>query len=272
MKKKYRRAIGAAALLCLAAVTVWCGLSVETEDWIIPSDRLPEAFDGLRVTLLTDVHGTKRTQPLLDGVRASRPNLIALSGDLVDEFTDLSMLEPLLTGLVQLAPVYYVTGNHEWARTDTEDVLKRIEACGVTVLRNEYVRLTREGQSVVLLGIEDKNAYADMETPAQVMERVRSEQGEDAYVLTLYHRNDSLELWSELEADTVLAGHGHGGLVRLPLVGGLLGVDRKLFPDDCEGLYEKGRTTLAVSRGAGGARLWNRPHIPTIVLKQAPQA
>lgn len=272
MKMNRRRAAGLAALLTLTAVTAWCGLSVETEDWTVVSDRLPEAFDGLRITLLTDIHGTNRIEPLLEATAASKPDLIAISGDLVDEFTDLSMLKPLLNGLVKLAPVYYVTGNHEWARDDTEDVLKTVAACGVTVLRNDWVLLTKEGQSLVLLGIEDKNAYADMETPAQVMERIRSEQGEAACVVTLYHRNDSLDLWAELGADTVLAGHGHGGVVRLPLVGGLLGVDRTLFPDNCEGLYRKGNTTLAVSRGAGGARLWNRPHIPTVVLRKSPDA
>lgn len=275
MKRKKRRIMRLLTVAALLAVTLWCGLALETEDWTVASDRLPEAFDGLRVTLLTDVHGMqygKDNCRLIGAVKASRPDLIAISGDLVDEFSDLDRLEPLLEGLTALAPVYYVTGNHEWARDDTEQVLQRIAACGVIVLRNEYILLTRGSDSIVLLGIEDKNGYADMKTPAQCMDQVRTEQGEDAYVLTLYHRNDSLELWTELGADMVLAGHGHGGLVRLPFVGGLLGVDREFFPDNCEGLYTQGRTTLAVSRGAGGVRLWNRPHIPTLVLTCAPEA
>lgn len=267
MGKKLRRVALPVAALCLAAVSLFCALSIHTEDWTVRSTRLPAAFDGLRITLLTDVHGSKRTEPLLEAVAGSKPDLIALSGDLVDEFSDLSMLEPLLTGLTEIAPVYYVTGNHEWARKDTETVLKAIAACGVTVLRNEHLLLTREGQSIALVGIEDKNAYADMKTPAQVMEQVPPE----VFSLVLYHRNDSLDLWAGLDADVVLAGHGHGGLIRLPLVGGLLGVDRTLFPDDCEGLYEKNGTVLAVSRGAGGVRLWNRLHIPTIVLRTGPE-
>ena len=267
MGKKLRRAVLPAAVLCLAAVSLFCALSIHTEDWTVRSTRLPAAFDGLRITLLTDVHGSKRTEPLVEAVAGSNPDLIAISGDLVDEFSDLAMLEPLLTGLAEIAPVYYVTGNHEWARKDTETVLKTIAACGVTVLRNEHLLLTREDQSVALVGIEDKNAYADMKTPAQVMGQVP--QGE--FSLVLYHRNDSLDLWAGLEADVVLAGHGHGGLIRLPWIGGLLGVDRTLFPDDCEGLYEKNGTVLAVSRGAGGMRLWNRPHIPTIVLRRSPE-
>lgn len=268
MGKKRKKSVLALALAAVLA-TVYCNFSLDLEDWTVSSPRLPAAFDGLRVTLLTDLHGAEYGQGsrrLLEAVAKSDPDLIAISGDLADEATNLDMLDPLLQGLVQLAPTYYVTGNHEWVRKDTEAVLAQIAACGVTVLRNDYVVLDREDQSLVLAGTEDPNGYADMEAPAHFMERIRQEQGEDAYILMLYHRNDSLDLWAELGADLVLAGHGHGGVIRLPFVGGLLGVDRRLFPDNCEGLYTKGRTTLAVSRGAGGLRFWNRPHLPTVVL------
>lgn len=268
MSKKRKKSVLALALAAVLA-TVYCNFSLDLEDWIVSSPRLPAAFDGLRVTLLTDLHGAEYgqdSQRLLDAVAKSRPDLIAISGDLADEATNPDMLDPLLKGLVRLAPTYYVTGNHEWVRRDTEALLDRIAGNGVTVLRNEYVVLERDGQSLVLAGTEDPNGYADMETPAHFMARIRAEQGEDAYVLMLCHRNDSLEMWAELGPDLVLAGHGHGGVIRLPFMGGLLGVDRRLFPDNCEGLYTKSRTTLAVSRGAGGLRLWNRPHLPTVVL------
>ena len=265
-----KRKLFAAAALAAVLAALYCNYAIDPEDWTVSSARLPAAFDGLRVTLLTDVHrsefGTGSAR-LLDAVAESAPDLIAVSGDLADEVTDRSMLEPLLTGLVQIAPTYYVTGNHEWGRDDTEDLLTQIAACGVTVLHNGYVLLEREGQTLVLAGAEDPNGYRDQETPEELTARIRSEVGGDPYILMLYHRNDSLDLWSGLEVDLVLAGHGHGGGVRLPVVGGLLGVDRRLFPDNCEGLYTAGRTTLAVSRGLGGARLWNRPHLPTIVLR-----
>lgn len=273
MTKKRRKTWMALALAAILA-TLYCNYALDLEDWTVCSPLLPTAFDGLRVTLLTDLHGAeygKNSERLLDAVARSAPDLIAISGDLADEYTDLEMLDPLLKGLTALAPTYYVTGNHEWVRDDTEILLDRIAACGVTVLRNDYVVLTREGQSMVLAGTEDPNGYADMETPEHLMERIRAGQGEDAYVLMLYHRNDSLEMWSALGADLVLAGHGHGGVIRLPFVGGLLGVDRRLFPDNCEGLYTQGRTTLAVSRGLGGVRLWNRPHLPTVVLTREGQ-
>ena len=112
-------------------------------------------------------------------------------------------------------------------------------------------------------------AYADMEQPADLTARIRQEVGGDPYMVMLYHRNDSLPLWTPLQPDLVLAGHGHGGVIRLPFIGAVLGVDRRLFPDNAEGLYQAGRTTLAVSRGLGGARLWNPPHLPTVVLQHS---
>lgn len=268
MTKKKRRLLLLAALAAVVASALYHG-TLDPETWHVTSDRLPPAFEGLRVTLLTDLHGASfgpDHQLLLQTVAAQQPDLIAICGDLADERTPREMLPALLTGLTEIAPTYYVTGNHEWVREDTEALLQEIAGYDVGVLRNDYLLLERGGETIVLAGTEDPNAYRDMETPEGLVSRIRAEVPGDPYILMLYHRNNSLALWSELGVDLVLAGHGHGGVIRLPWVGGLLGVDRQFFPKDCEGLYQAGRTTLAVSRGLGGVRLFNRPHLPTLVL------
>lgn len=268
MKKRKR---WAAAILFGVLAAVYCNCSVETEEWVIYSDRLPEAFHDLRIALVTDIHGGQLgpdNATLLENVRSAKPDYIAISGDVVDEDSDLSMLEPLLNGLTAIAPTCYVTGNHEWRIAHTESLLQRIADCGVTVLQNDYLLLEKDGRSMVLAGAEDPNGYADMETPTDFITRIREEVPNDPYITLLYHRNDAMPLWNELEVDLVLSGHGHGGVIRLPFVGGLLGVDRRFFPKNAEGLYIHGRTTSAVSRGLGGIRLWNRPHLPVIVLKK----
>ena len=267
MKKIFKRLVFLLAALVL--LQIWCGQTIRQELWVVKSSQLPEAFEDLRITLLTDIHGKafgKDSEKLIAAVAQAQPDLIAISGDIVDRYSTTDNLRSLLTGLVKLAPVFYVTGNHEWDRDDTEQVLKIIRDCGVSVLRNEFVTMKQDGQTMVIAGAEDPNGYADQMTPEELVEDVRGELG-DPYILMLYHRNDSLELWSQLGVDLVLAGHGHGGVIRLPVVGGLLGVDRKLFPKDCEGLYQNGRTTLAVSCGLAGVRLWNRPHLPTLILE-----
>lgn len=269
MKKSFRR--WATAVFIGVVAAVYCNFAIETEEWIVASNRLPEAFDGLRIALLTDIHGGQLgpdSSTLLAEVRKAAPDYIALSGDLVDEDSDLSMLEPLLKGLTAIAPTCYVTGNHEWRMDDPEGVFAKIAAGGVSVLRNDYLLLEKEGNTMVLAGAEDPNGYADMETPADFVARIREEVPGAPYIALLYHRNDALPQWAELEIDLVLSGHGHGGVIRLPIIGGLLGADRRLLPDNDEGLYFLDRTTMAVSRGLGGVRLWNRPHLPIIVLKK----
>lgn len=272
MKKNRKKHMLAAALLA-ALASVHAGCTVEVEEWFVYSRRLPTAFDGFRIVLLTDLHGTEfgpGSSRLLEAVELAMPDLIAISGDLADEATKTAMLEPLLQGLCAIAPTCFVTGNHEWVREDTEQLLAQLQAWGVTVLRNDFFTISRGESSVTVVGAEDPNGYADMEQPAELMARLRQAKGEMAFTVVLYHRNDALELWAQLGADVVLSGHGHGGVIRLPLVGALVGVDRKLFPKNAEGLYTSGDTTLAVSRGLGGVRLLNRPHLPVIILRSQP--
>ncbi|MBP3634043.1 MAG: metallophosphoesterase [Oscillospiraceae bacterium] len=267
--KKIRKKVTAMALAAVL-IQVWCNAQFHLEDWQVPSARLPDAFDGFRITLLTDIHGAKFGEDsarLLEAVTLSKPDLIAISGDIADRWSDLEILPPMLKGLSDIAPAVYVTGNHEWSCKDTEGMLKTIESCGVTVLRGDWYALSKDGQSIIIAGAEDPNGYADQTTPAQLMEDIRAQIPEDPYVVLLYHRNDEPEAVLPSAPDLVLSGHGHGGVVRLPVLGGLIGTDRTLLPRDCEGLYVTGRTTQAVSRGLAGVRVWNRPHLPTIVLR-----
>lgn len=266
MKKRY---LWAALVLIILLVTVYCNFALEVEEWTVRSNRLPEAFSGLRIALVTDIHGGQfgpNSKTLIEKVRGTNPDYIAISGDLVDEDSDLSMLEPLLNGLTEIAPVLYVTGNHEWKTEDPEALFQRIADCGVTVFRNDYLLLEKDGQTMILAGVEDRNGYADSETQVEFVARIREEVPDDPYIAMLSHRNTDLNLWSALEVDLVMSGHGHGGVIRLPFIGGLLGVDHRPFPNDAEGLYYNDPTILAVSRGIGGVRLWNRPHLPVIVL------
>ena len=268
---KKRKKLMTAAAATLAAVTVFTHISIETEDWVVESDRIPAAFDGLRITLLADFHGAELGADngrLLAAVAGSNPDLIVISGDLVHRDSDLAMLPALLSGLTALAPTYFATGNHEWTLFDTEGMLAQVEALGVTVLGNDYRVLERDGEKLVLAGVHDPNAYADMERPADLVKRIRKEVGGDPYLIMLAHRNDMMTLWAPTKTDLVLSGHGHGGVIRLPGLGGLLSVNRTFFPQDAEGLRSRDRTTVAVTRGVGGVRLWNRPHVPTVVLKK----
>lgn len=272
--KKIRRLLALLALFALAAGFVyWQNFTLQVEPVELFFESLPPQFDGLRVAELSDLHGRsfgKNNVRLLRTLQKARPDMICICGDLFDEKTDLTMLEPLLTGLTDIAPVYYVTGNHEWQVKNLREILQKMRAWGVTVLENEGRVLSRGGAEMVVAGVHDPCGPYDMKTPAALVRELRSAQGND-FILMLSHRNDELTMWSQLGVQLVLSGHCHGGVVRLPFVGGVFGTRRELFPEYDAGVYRQDGTTLFVSRGLGYTnvhfRLFNRPHVPIMILK-----
>ena len=267
------------AALLAAGFLLWGNCSLQTTETALVSPALPPAFDGLRIVELADLHGRvfgRGSRRLLAAVRRAEPDLICIDGDLFDERTDLAMLPPLLRGLCAIAPVYYVTGNHEWRVPGLRGILAQMRACGVTVLQDDWRVLRRGEDALIVAGTDDPCGPAERKTPAELIADIRAEAGEAAFLLLLAHRNDQLPQWSALGVQAVLAGHCHGGVVRLPFVGGLFGTDRRLFPAWDAGLYRQGETALYVSRGLGYTnvhfRLFNRPEVAVIVLRRGSPA
>lgn len=265
--------------LLAAGFLLWGNCSLQTAETALVSPALPPAFDGLRIVELADLHGRvfgRGSRRLLAAVRRAEPDLICIDGDLFDEHTDLAMLPPLLRGLCAIAPVYYVTGNHEWRVPGLRGILAQMRACGVTVLQDDWRVLRRGEDALIVAGTDDPCGPAERKTPAELIADIRAEAGEAAFLLLLTHRNDQLPQWSALGVQAVLAGHCHGGVVRLPFVGGLFGTDRRLFPAWDAGLYRQGETVLYVSRGLGYTnvhfRLFNRPEVAVIVLRRGSPA
>ena len=273
-------------LPALAALTAagWLGNSaIVTREYTITSRRLPEAFSGMRIVQISDLHGKrfgKDDARLLRAVRQARPDLIALTGDFADELTELSALEPLLEGLKALAPVFYVTGNHEWVMDGAQrrELFALLDGCGVVRLRNSWRVLKSGGCRIVLAGVNDPNGPADQKTPEALVAEIRAAEGGDAFILMLAHRNDQLARWAALGVDAVLAGHAHGGIVRLPGIGPVFGTHYEFFPEFTSGLYTQDGTQLLVSRGLGAShrlplRIGNPPELPVLILRaERPEA
>ena len=141
---------------------------------------------------------------------------------------------------------------------------------GVAVLSNRFTALERNGDTVVLAGIDDPNGYADQKTPEQLAAEVYAQWGDPFWVL-LAHRNDRFaSQYSLLGADLVVSGHAHGGIIRLPFTDGLISHDFQLFPSYTAGLYRENGSDLFVTRGLGNSgpsfRLFNRPEVAILTL------
>ena len=160
------------AALTLAGAGLWWGnYTLSVEEYAFSSSRLPPGWDGGRLVVLSDLHGRqfgRDNRCLAAAVEAAHPDVIALVGDFVDEWTDPAYLRPLLERLTALAPCYFVSGNHEWAAGKMQETAALLADCGVTWLHNDFVTLQRGGDSLLLAGIDDPNGYADQKTPEEL--------------------------------------------------------------------------------------------------------
>lgn len=261
-------------ILFLGVFLLWQNFSVEDTEELLSCPTLPEAFEALRIAQISDLHGRELGRDhsrLLGPLEEAQPDMICITGDLFGNEEEWKRILPLLPKLTALAPTYYVTGNHEWQTTELKDKLRQMTSSGICVLDNSYRIIERDGQSLVIAGVHDPCGPYDQKSPSQLMEEIRREKG-DTFVLMLDHRNNRLPMWDALGADLVLSGHCHGGVVRLPFVGGILGPGQELFPTYDSGLFtgERG-SQVFISRGLGYSRfklrLFNRPHLPILILK-----
>lgn len=246
--------------------------SIQTQTVEVTSGQLPAAFDGLRVVQLSDLHGKElgmESETLVRAVTQLEPDLIAVTGDLIDQESQLDVAYALMKQLAGIAPTYYVTGNHEWAATDVKELKQALTERGVKVLTNEYEIWEKDGATLAIAGVDDPNGPADQKTGDVLRQEIDAD-----YTILLAHRN-TVEEYAGWGYDLVLCGHGHGGVIRIPILNiGVFGTDRDFFPKYAAGLYpfEQGDFCF-VSRGLGSNtvphhafRLFNRPDLPLIIL------
>lgn len=280
--KKHRGRGCLTALIILALIAAAAAFLIkdsrddlEISRYEVKSQKLPESFDGFKIVQLSDLHGAEFGEDgmgLVEKVKELEPDIIALTGDFVTDEGDLAAVEKLAARLVKLCPVYFISGNHEFGSGLAVKVRNILERAGVKYLSNEYLTISRGEDEILLGGVEDPLAYADMLSPDELAQKM-NDAAPDAFKILLGHRNYWMTEYPELPVDLIFCGHAHGGLIRIPGVGGLIGTDRRLFPDFDAGEYNNGRYTLIVSRGLGNSvpipRIFNRPEIVCVELSSA---
>lgn len=270
----------ASLLIALVIWTVWGNTALELNTYTVSSGRLPEAFDGYRIAHISDLHNTemgKDNDKLLNMLREAKPDIIAITGDLIDSRnTDIEIALQFVEEAVKIAPCYYVTGNHEARVSEYFDDLKNgLTELGIIILEDERVDLDKNSETITLIGINDPSfksdyLFGDSET---VVETHLQELMNESYSFTLLlsHRPELFEIYVNNEVDLVLSGHAHGGQFRLPFVGGLVAPNQGLFPKYDAGLYTEENTNMIVSRGIGNSilpfRFNNRPEVILIELQ-----
>ena len=265
-------------LIILIGWTLWDNAALEVNEFEIVSDRIPQGFDGFRIAQVSDLHNARfgeETAKLIEILSQTEPDIIVLTGDLIDSRnTDVETALDFARQAVEIAPVYYVSGNHESRVTAYMDLKMGLGNAGVIVLENQIVEITRGQEYITLIGIDDpsfRESYLFGDA-AGVAEQVIGDlqEASDGYTILLSHRPELFDVYVDTGMDLVFSGHAHGGQFRLPFAGGLVAPNQGFFPEHDAGQFTEEKTTMIVSRGVGNSiipvRVNNRPEIVVVIL------
>lgn len=263
------------AILCAAAAL--CAGYIIYENGAVGVSRvefgtpvLPESFDGFKICQLSDIHVKAVGQGYSQIIRktaAESPDAIFITGDLIDSrVSDFTSAESLINTLRDIAPVYFVTGNHE-ERLSPDLYIKTlggISAAGAIVLDGRSVMISRGGDIINIIGMPD--------TPEPDFSAISSLTIPGAMNIMLIHRPQFASEYASAGVDLTFSGHAHGGQARIPFVGGIIAPDQMFFPDFYQGIYSFGSRATIVSRGLGNSlipvRINNRPEIVSVTLRR----
>jgi uncharacterized protein len=229
--------------------------------------RLPVELDGLRIGQISDIHlglpfSTRNLKWAMAQMQREQPDLIVLTGDQVMRKRAIPELTPLLRNLHAPLGVYAIPGNHDhWE--GVQDVEAALELAGIPMLLNEHRKLRWHGKDFWLVGLDD--VWDGIMKPAEALDGIPLQ----GFKVLLGHAPDIADEMANYGFDLQLAGHVHGGHLRLPLLGPFT---RPRFGlKYLEGIYQVGNMLLYVSRGLGGAplRLLCLPEVAILTLRRA---
>lgn len=272
--KKTRKILLCILLCFIIFLLIGLDPRLETTEYIYENSKIPTSFNQYKICQISDLHCKyfgNDNQTLLTAIQDMNPDIVVLTGDIVDEdHTDLGSIETLFSGLRELQiPTYYITGNHELEKDAVKQYAKLqslMKTYGVTDLDDKTVTLSVGEDSIYLTGGKWYSRY--------ITQYLKPADPQN-FNLLLYHGADFFDLISDYNYDLILSGHIHGGIVRLPFLNkGLLGNDGEFFPQYVSGIYqnETKTSTMIVSRGLGDAfipRFYNRPELVCITLKSS---
>ncbi len=252
---------------------------IEITKYTVRSERLPSAFDGFKIVQVSDLHSAdfgNGYSGLIKKIRACKPDIIVVTGDIsaTDDDKDINSAISFIKKAVKIAPIYYVTGNHEAVFNNYVSFMGSLNDLGVTILNDSAVTVSIGNESIKILGVSDPDFdEASTEKAAMKMSLdILSPSGEE-YTVLLSHRPEFFNMYAKYNIDLVFAGHAHGGQIRLPFIGGLYAPGQGVFPKYTSGKHVSNGTTMIVSRGIGPSsfpfRINNNPELVCVTLKKA---
>lgn len=244
----------------------------------------------LTLVMLSDLHNKvfgDKNQSLLEKIKEEKPDMILIAGDLVlgKKGASLKIPQEFLAEAVKLAPVFYAPGNHEqrmklYPQTYGTEYIryeKRVQRLGVELLENRSVCVDIEGQQVEVSGLVLPYEYygkgKSSSLEVKELNRLVGRESKEHFHILLAHTPKYGRSYLNWGGDLIFSGHYHGGMVRLPFLGGIISPDLRLFPRFCHGEFLQGDSRLIVGAGIGEhtipLRIWNPREL--VVVKCLPK-
>lgn len=271
MKFKKTFKIVTSILVCIILFLYYQNNNIEITKINIESEEIPSSFEGYKILQVSDLHNKKyrnNHKDLVDKTKELQPDIIVITGDLIDSRrTDVNVATNYIKQIKDIAPIYYVSGNHE-SRVDEYTMLKeQLIENGVTILDNKSEEITINNESITISGVDDIDFYENQNSNYE--EEIKNDiknllsNSKTEFNILLSHRPELVDLYKGF--DLVYSGHAHGGQFRLPFIGAVFAPDQGFNPEYTEGLYELEDSKMIVSRGLGNSifpfRLFNQPEL-----------
>lgn len=274
INRKKKVCIISALIAIFSIYLVWGTNSISISRYSIENSSIPESFKGFRIVQVSDLHNKefgKDQRILMKKIEKEKPDIIVVTGDLVDRRkwgTKNAM--SFIDRAMEIAPVYYVSGNHEVWSGKYSIVRNKLLEKGVYVLDDDTVEIKNKNSHIFISGIID-TGYEDRENyVADILSKVSKDIDDNTFSILLSHRPEHIKDYSEAGFDLVFSGHAHGGQIRFPFIGGVYAPHQGFMPKYTSGMYQMKNTFMVVSRGLGNSvipiRFMNRPEITVTEL------
>lgn len=266
-------------IFAISIFCIWQNNAITTTQIDYVSAKIPEEFNGYRIVHISDLHNKqfgRNQERLLNKISAVSPDIIVITGDLIDRRKyDLETAMVFIDGAMKIAPVYYVSGNHEAWSGDYENISENLRISGVQILDDTKATLIKGNGKIEILGLSDPDflttSYLEGTNSSKLRGHLERLSDDSAFQILLCHRPELFDIYVNQNIDLIFSGHAHGGQVRIPFVGGLVAPDQGLFPKYTSGAYTQNQSTMIVSRGLGNSvipiRIFNRPEIVVVTLR-----
>ena len=266
-------------LLAIALVVCWViydNENVRATEITLKIENLPEDFSGCKIVHVSDLHNVElgdNNEDLLSLIREASPDVIFFTGDIIDgQKPDIPVAAEFINAAAEIAPVYYVMGNHDphgAGETYPEGVIFNEN---ITVLHNEDVFWQMGESKIQIIGIDDPMYVSAENEEEYIRSQIEGYKDSEYFKILLSHRPEQFDVYVENDMNLVFSGHAHGGQFRLPFIGGLYAPHQGKFPKYDSGVHSENNTNLVVSRGLGNStfpiRLNNSPEVIIITLEK----